>query len=475
METSADVSEIDPAVSPETTAPQEKRSQVVEEVESPGLQKSGTGPVEEMVTSSSSEPTSASDETTQRQLPIPQWLDSLRPTDSKINKAALEDSQASESTGVMTGLTTLFPPEKLPTAAPTPAETQPDALLRAAREFHAIATQPPTSAAFPAVLTEPMQLVGNIPRAVLYLLFIVLVALPLLPGLRAADTGRETPWTEPGEQFSEELGKQRRLLVSEELGIIDLQQPGAVAIVSIDYSAATAGEMQPIAEAIVGRLAGQNMRIIFVSLEPEGAALAQQTIDKFLTQRKEAYGLKMVNLGYLPGRVAAIRKLVTDATALSSIEDFKEELTFSSSERAEWRELNNLDQVDLVVTITDNPVTARWWVEQMELAAQPEAAERLLLAAASATAGPLVQPYRDSGQLDGLIVGINGAAAIEAGRKEQGPARQMLDSQSIAHLLIVILIAAGTIVGWMPAIHAGELTSDGSDYEPTNSEEGGPQ
>jgi hypothetical protein len=61
-----------------------------------------------------------------------------------------------------------------------------------------------------------------------------------------------------------------------------------------------------------------------------------------------------------------------------------------------------------------------------------------------------LKPYRQTGQLDGLITGINGAAALEAVRKSFGPARQMLDSQSVAHLLIIILIALGTIIGWMP-------------------------
>ncbi len=113
-----------------------------------------------------------------------------------------------------------------------------------------------------------------------------------------------------------------------------------------------------------------------------------------------------------------------------------------------------------MVTISDNPTTARWWVEQMEAATPTDNGERFLLAATSATANPLLRPYRDSNQLDGLISGINGAAAIEAGRKNFGPARQMLDSQGIAHLLIVILIAAGTIAGWMPP--ANNLSSPSS-------------
>jgi hypothetical protein len=104
-----------------------------------------------------------------------------------------------------------------------------------------------------------------------------------------------------------------------------------------------------------------------------------------------------------------------------------------------------------VITLSDNPVTARWWIEQMAAAIPSDNGERHLLVATSALADPFVRPYLDSQQVDGLISGINGAAAIEAGRKNFGPARQMLDSQGIAHLLMVILIAVGTMVGWMPA------------------------
>ena len=105
----------------------------------------------------------------------------------------------------------------------------------------------------------------------------------------------------------------------------------------------------------------------------------------------------------------------------------------------------------MVVTLADNAAIARSWVEQLEIAQPPDSGERYLMAATSAVAEPFLTPYRDSEQLDGLISGINGAAAIEAGRRNFGPARQMIDSLSIAHLLIVILIAVGTMVGWMPS------------------------
>jgi hypothetical protein len=234
-------------------------------------------------------------------------------------------------------------------------------------------------------------------------------------------------------------------LISNELGVVDFQQPGAVALVSFDYSPATQGEMQPLADAVIGRLRGQGMRLIFISLEPEGATLAQQTLERLLAERDETYGTNLVNLGYLPGQVVAVRALA-GGRSLANLVDPNTGQPFA----ANWNDVENLAQVDMVVTLADSPTSSRWWIEQLATAVEPVRGERFILAATSAMAQPYLQPYRSSEQLDGLVAGINGAAAIEASRKTFGPARQMLDSQSIAHLLIIILIAAGTMVGWMP-------------------------
>jgi hypothetical protein len=199
------------------------------------------------------------------------------------------------------------------------------------------------------------------------------------------------------------------------------------------------------------------MRLIVVSLDLEGAAMARRVLDK-VTAEDQAAAAKIVNLGYLPGQLAAVRALTTDATVFASV---AEDLTLDDpAGRAGWEDVRSFDQVDLVVSLADNPVTARWWVEQLEVASPPTSGEeRFLLAATSASADPFLRPYRENGQIDGLISGINGAAAIESARQNFGPARQMLDSQSIAHLIIIILIALGTMIGWMPS-EAPPVTRD---------------
>jgi hypothetical protein len=362
------------------------------------------------------------------------------------------DTGAAETTGMLSGLSTLLPSEKV--VIPTPkTEQDADSLMAAATEFYQLATTPPQPAVIPEALSRQERVAGRAVRAGLYLFFMALIALPLLPGAQKVvnpNTGQVAPWTEPAREFSETLDSQRRQLISEQLGLIDLQTPGAVALVSFDYSTATQGEMQPLADAVLGRLKGQGMRLIAVSLEPEGAPLAQQTLEKIAADKGEEYGQSMVNLGYLPGQAAAVRQLATGATRLADLPDYLTGVTLADASRANWADIANLPQVSMIVTLADNPVTGRWWIEQLSAAAWP-GENRFVLAATSAAAEPFLAPYRESGQLNGLIAGITGAAAIEAGRQTFGPARQMIDSLSVANLLIVILIALGTIVGWMPS------------------------
>ena len=61
--------------------------------------------------------------------------------------------------------------------------------------------------------------------------------------------------------------------------------------------------------------------------------------------------------------------------------------------------------------------------------------------------------YRASNQYEALVAGINGAAALEnpTGQAQEtlGPATSMLDSLSVANILIMLLMLVGTIAGWI--------------------------
>ncbi|MDM8528802.1 hypothetical protein QUF58_11420, partial [Anaerolineales bacterium HSG24] len=369
------------------------------------------------------------------------------PADERIDtpEPLVQPKLGKTTSAAAVGMTTL------PTLEPQDAllKSDPDSLLHAANEFYEIATKRPQPATLPAPLTQPEKLMGGAIRAGLYLLFISLLTLPLIPGLQRTVDNHTVAWTEPLWAKGEVLAKQRSELISEELGVIDIQPVNSVALVSFDYTPATEGEMKPLAQAMLRRLRGQGMRIIALSLNPEGSALAQQTIDEVLTQRGETYGDTIINVGFIPGQINGIRALLSEAQRLDNLTDFQSGNDLNQFDN--WQEVETFQDVRLLLLLSDEATTARWWIEQMDV--QSNSAEQFLLAATSATVSPFMQPYRDSEQLHGHIAGINGAAAMESTRNTFGLARQMLDSQSIAHLIIIILIAAGTIIGWMPPLN----------------------
>ncbi|MFQ5576657.1 MAG: hypothetical protein ACE5G8_06675, partial [Anaerolineae bacterium] len=222
---------------------------------------------------------------------------------------------------------------------------------------------------------------------------------------------------------------------------IGVQPPGAIALVSFDYTPATEGEMSPLAAAVVKKLLGQGLRVVAVSLEPEGQAMAGSILQQVTSP--DDYGVKVLNLGYLPGGPVAIRNL-TFGAPLAHARDIKTGQPYTTLD--DWPQLETLAEIGLVVEISANPDTARWWVEQLQPHGNRTGFQMLAVVSA---AEPFVRPYWEANQITALVAGINGAAALESARlqKTLGPATAMLDSQSVAHLVVMVLMLFGTIAG----------------------------
>ena len=270
---------------------------------------------------------------------------------------------------------------------------------------------------------------GRLGQTSLYLIFLLAISLPLF--IHSDQGGYPVPWLIP---FLDEQEVIRNRLQ----GALGDKLPGSVALVAFDYTPATEGEMTPLALEVLKKLRGQGLRVIALSLEPEGAAVAQQVIDQVAP---DSYGTDVINLGYRPGGPLAVRRLAFDRPLDDSL-DFKTQQPYQALDN--WPQINQLNDIALIVDVSATADPPRWWVEQLESTNRPP-----ILAAVSAAAEPFVLPYMRSGQITAIIAGINGAAALESTRFQEtlGPASNMLDSQSVAHLLIMTLMLFGTIAG----------------------------
>jgi hypothetical protein len=101
------------------------------------------------------------------------------------------------------------------------------------------------------------------------------------------------------------------------------------------------------------------------------------------------------------------------------------------------------EQIALLVEFAGAPEHLRLWLEQVQ---GPYGVP--MVAGVSATADPFARPYyRNEArrQLIGLITGLVGAAEYEHIGGQAGPALTAMDSQSVVHIAIVLLILVGNM------------------------------
>jgi hypothetical protein len=216
----------------------------------------------------------------------------------------------------------------------------------------------------------------------------------------------------------------------------------AVVLVAFEYGPDSAGEMNPLAEALLWHLAQKpNITVYTISTQPTGPAMADAILARGGIQPRLAVnGGTWQNLGYVSGGVNGVSSL-----AGRSALDMSSPFSFDNAGRPTGLAATSLQtaSVDQMIVVAARPDDARMWIEQ---ASQPTGIP--LIAAVGASAAPLLRPYASSGQVAGLIVGLNDAVAYwRLGGQQVGQSLlSRYNAQAIGSLAATALILIGGIV-----------------------------
>jgi hypothetical protein len=197
-------------------------------------------------------------------------------------------------------------------------------------------------------------------------------------------------------------------------------------LVVIDYEPSFSGELEVAAGPVLDQLAlSKRSTFSFVSMSPNGAGL----VDRLLANTGISKPTEQNGLGYQPG--AQYFNLGFLAGGSSGV------LRFIQAPADEF------SQYAAVVLMTDNVESGRVWVEQLDIAGQ---SAKPLFLVASAQAGPMFQPYVDSGQVDVMVNGLADAAKYELlNASRPGTARSYWDAFGYGIMLAVIAIILGSL------------------------------
>ena len=378
---------------------------------------------------------------------IPDWLLTLKPEDEKPTQRLEEEAVESEDVlADIPGLLPIVEEEEEPIAALRSRIGVPEVPdVEGAQLFKEVVSEHPEAGemsleAEAAPATRGGRITETLAWALIFIILITVIAVVLLAVVnRVGDLMG-------GAVFRDFFGSP---LVIDPAPVntfraqVTKLPPDAVVVVSFDYSPATEAEMGPLAEVIVYDLLENQARVIAVSLRPEGPMMAQRLFERF--ESEYPYGERVINLGYLSGQTAGVRSLAFLSSA-PLFHDWTETL----NDYEAWQDVSSLNDVALIVPVSDSMLPVRWWVEQM---GPGTLADRPMVAAVSAAADPSVRPYYDNidpkaGQLLGLVSGVTDAAAYENRLGQPARAVRSLAAQSVAHLGLVVIGLGGTVMGF---------------------------
>ncbi len=227
---------------------------------------------------------------------------------------------------------------------------------------------------------------------------------------------------------------------------IESLQPGDVVMFAFDYGPSSMPELHPQALAMVRHALEKKLRVLSVSLNVQGTALANDVLQTVGKQLGAVDGEDYVNLGFKVGGSAVILGMGENIlNVYPTTADGRR-----TADLPIMRGITNYDDIALVIDLAAGNIPGAW------LAFAKERYNQDLALGITAVMATDWYPYLQSGQLIGLVNGLKGAAEYEVLLKlegEQAPGMLGMSAQSIAHLLIIVLVVVGNIAYFASGRH----------------------
>ena len=224
----------------------------------------------------------------------------------------------------------------------------------------------------------------------------------------------------------------------------------APVLLAVDYEPALSAEMEAASAAVLDHLLLKGASLAIVSTVPTGPTQAERLLSEVVRRgnHSPAVASQHTNLGYIPGGAGGLQAFAQSPRQVTPFNVHG----VSAWEGGIMQSIDSLDDFSLVVVITENPQTARAWIEQVK----PNMGNTPLIMVVSAQAEPLVRPYYQAypPQVQGLLTGLQGGVSYERLNARPGPAYRYWDAFSlglaVSALLIVFGGATNAILAFVP-------------------------
>jgi hypothetical protein len=361
---------------------------------------------------------------------LPSWLEAMRPVEFAASKPppVEEGADRIESVGPLAGLRGVLPAEPDVSRVGRPSGYSIKLQVSDAQQTHAnlletLIKEEGLARPLPQRSAISSQ---HLLRLSITIVLIVAVVFPMLMGWP-----QESPPIFPPEAGAVNF-------------MINNLQAGAPVLVAVDYEPGWSGEMDATAAGVIRHLELKGVYPAFVSTVPTGPAQAEHLlaiVDQGSGTVWQA-GQNYANLGFIPGGAAGLLSFAQSPQRIAP--------AYSETGKRAWDEgslvnVQSISDFALAIVVTQNPDTARTWIEQVG----PYLGDNTpLLMLLSAQAEPLVRPYYQQfqQQVKGMVIGLVGGASYENLNGQPLVALNYWDAFNLAVIVAVAIIFFGALI-----------------------------
>ncbi|MXY26701.1 hypothetical protein F4Y59_00875 [Candidatus Poribacteria bacterium] len=217
---------------------------------------------------------------------------------------------------------------------------------------------------------------------------------------------------------------------------VEALPPGATILISFDYGPSSMPEPTAIAETVLRHCFTKGVKVIGITLVPDGVLLADSTLKKIAREKGAVEGKDYTYLGFRPGIVSVILAMGSEIAQV-----FDSDYAGNSiNEIPLMQHVTNYDEIDLMFTLAAGNTVENW------ITYAHTKYDLKIAAGTTAVIATQMYPYLQTGQLVGLLSGYLGAAEYERLSGTLGDGTTGINTATWVHILIIGLVVIGNIV-----------------------------
>ena len=212
---------------------------------------------------------------------------------------------------------------------------------------------------------------------------------------------------------------------------IETLPEGSVFLLSLDFDPASKPELYPQAVALLRHAFKKNLRVIGMTLWLPGTGMANEVVSRVAREEGKVSGKDYVFLGWSPGGSSVIINMGQDLYKAFPT-DYSNQPT---RDLEVLRGVQSLRDVSYVISLAAGSTGIETWYVFGKDKYKFE-----LGGGCTGVIAPGLYPLLRSGQINGLIGGLRGAAEYEVLIGKTGQAVAGMDAQSATHFAIILLV-----------------------------------